>query len=114
MVPQKDYAFAKNITAEYTPNKPYYNVNSDVMSVEISGTFTSGEFVFEGKLDANSEDYTPLAAIDLSNLSVVRGIATKAGIYELGIEGIREFRVRVQSVSGGYVNIIGRVVNMGG
>ena len=39
------------------------------------------------------------------------GLITKAGIYEVGIEGIQEFRVRIESVSGGSATILGRAVS---
>lgn len=109
MTPQINFLFADKKSSAYTPSEPFKNSKADVMTVEISGTFTNGSFIFEGKTDVNSEEYTPLAAVDLSSYTVARK-ATKAGIYEIGIEGIQLVRVRIESINGGYATILGRVV----
>ena len=109
MVGQSSFLFFDKASTP-SVSKSYRNIKADVASVEFSGTFSSGKFYFEGKLDLNSPNWTPLVAINLSNYALVSEV-TQAGIYELGIEGVQLFRVRIEEISGGEANVYARIVN---
>ena len=115
MIAQQNIVFFKDATSAGVSEYYYRNYNSEIISVEISGGFTSCNIVFEGLVDLeNGEIWTPLAGINLSDYSITEnGVATKAGIYEVAIEGVQKFRVRIAEVSGGNVTVFGRVIKTG-
>lgn len=94
-------------------SKAYANDTCDVCALQVSGTFTSATVKVQGKSDLAHGEYTDLAVIDLSALSVKKAI-TAAGIYEAGIEGIQSVRVQVVSVSGGDITVFGKMTNSTG
>ena len=110
MTPQKGIVFFEGETV--SPGKPieyYRNLKADIMSVEISGNFTSGTFHFEGVTDYTNEEWTPIAGVNLSDYSIASDPSGK-GIWEVPLEGLQKFRVRVESVSGGSAKVFGWVV----
>lgn len=112
MIAQKNFIFYKDATSPGLPKEDFNNISSEIIAVEISGDFTEGRFVFEGKTNLNTVNYTPLAAINLTDFSVASEVSNK-GIYEIGIEGVQVFRVRIESISGGAATIFGRVLKTG-
>ena len=106
----KSFVFFDAATSPATSENYYANIKADVMAIEISGSFTSGTFAFEGQSDINSNTWTPIAGINLSDFSVTSS-PTKAGIYEVGIEGLQRFRVRIEALGGGAARIVGRVID---
>lgn len=112
MIVQQNFIFCKEVSAPVTEPEVYHNHNSEVISVEIHGTFTSGSFIFEGKTDVNNANWTPISGINLSDFSTTSE-PKKAGIWEVGIEGITVFRVRIVSLSGGSATVFGKVVKTG-
>lgn len=84
-----------------------YNFAGDTLALQISGA--KGIFHLEGR-NAISGDWTPLAGINLSNLTVVPGKFTQPGLYEVGIVGVREMRIVVESVEG-HVDITGQIIS---
>ena len=109
MVVISNFSFGKKITEPFE-SKDYSNSIGDVMTIEVGGTFSDASIVIEGKADFTSEEYTPFTSLDLMVYDVHEKI-TAPGIYEIAIEGIQFIRARVESVSGGYVTILGRAVN---
>lgn len=112
MIAQKNFIFYKDAVAPGLPKEAFNNISSEIIAVEISGDFSDGVFVFEGKTNLNSSEYTPLAAVNLTDFSVSSTVSKK-GIYEIGIEGVQVFRVRIESISGGAATIFGRVLKTG-
>ena len=106
MVIQKNCEFVKNSSTPIV-SKPFPNAAGDVLTLQISGA--DGVYYVEGR-NRSSHDWVPLAGINLSDFSAIRGKFTSAGLYELGIVGIRELRVRVESVSG-EVTIFGQIIS---
>lgn len=93
-------------------NKPLtsataFNFAGDTLALQISGS--KGVYRLEGR-NAISGDWAPLAGINLSNLTVVPGTFTQPGLYEVGIVGVREMRVVVDSVEG-HVDITGQIIS---
>ena len=98
--------FAENINQVHT-SPIYYNSQGDILSVQIDGA--NGIYHIEGR-SRNNGEWFPLVGLNLSDLSIVKGIYTKPGIYELGITSIREIRARIESIDG-KVNIFGQIIN---
>lgn len=110
MTPQKGIVFFEGETVSPDAKIEYYrNLKSDIMSVEISGTFTSGTFHFEGMADYSSSEWTPIAGINLSDYSITSD-PTGKGIWEVPLEGLQKFRVRTEAVVGGVAKVFGWVV----
>lgn len=108
MVIQKNCEFIKKNSSAPIISSVFSNTSGDTLTLQISGA--DGVYHLEGRNNKKG-DWTSLAGIDLSDFSAVRGGFTKAGIYELGIVGIREMRVRVESVSG-TVSIFGQIISV--
>ena len=106
MVIQSNCNFVTNATSPIE-SKSYKNAQGDVLSVQISGA--TGVYYIEGRLIHNGT-WCPLAGINLSDFSPVKGAYTKPGIYELGIVGIRDIRARVEAVNGS-VTIQGQIIS---
>ena len=106
MIIQKNCEFIKNSN---TPeiSKIYSNSSGDTLTVQISGA--NGLYYIEGRNNSNNE-WVPLAGINLSDFSAVKETFTKAGLYELGIVGVRELRVRVEKAEG-LVSIFGQIIS---
>ena len=109
MVIQSNLPFATDITSP-TVSKPFMNAASDVLALQISGSFTSAQVRIEGRI-AKGAEWTPLAAIDLSTFAAVKGDLTAAGLYEFGVASIRELRANVSSVSGGTITVYGHLIS---
>lgn len=106
MIIQKNCNF---ITKASSPivSKIFPNAVGDVLSLQISGA--DGVYKLEGR-NSSTNDWVSLAGINLSNFAVERDGFTTAGIYEIGIVGIREMRVRVESTQG-EVSIFGQIIS---
>lgn len=109
MVIQSNCNFAKNINAPAI-SKVFTNAEGDVLTVQISGGFTSGLVHIEGRNNVNG-NWISLAGISLSDLALNKGGFTKAGLYEIGIVGVREIRANVESVSGGNISVYGQIIS---
>lgn len=107
MVIQKNIEFLKGMSTP-TVSKTFPNSTGDILSVQLSGDF-SGAIHIEGRNRPNS-DWVPLAGINLSDFSVARNGFTRAGLYEISIVGIREFRARVDGVDGN-IALSGQIIS---
>ena len=108
MVIQKNCRFVKNQDSPIVSDI-FSNTSSDLMSLQIDGSFSACLIKLEGRTNSDAE-WTSLAGINLSDFAMAKTF-TKAGIYELGIIGIREVRVEVLSVSGGTVSVFGQMIS---
>lgn len=109
MIIQKNCSFFKNYS-NGTPivSKIFPNSTGDVLSLQITGA--NGIYYLEGR-NNDAHDWVSLAGINLSDLSAVKGSFTKAGLYEVGIAGVRELRIRLESAEG-VVTIFGQIISM--
>ena len=110
MIPQRNFVFVDGATSATTSND-CVNSMSDLLDLQISGTFTSCAVVLEGKVDLNA-DYETLKVINLGKFEAVAEME-EAGIYEAAISGIQVVRVTVQSVEGGTITVVGRIMKEG-
>lgn len=82
-----------------------------VCTLQITGTFTTATVLVEGIINVASNQWVTLAAFNLSDLSLEKDGADKAGIYQVGIEGILRVRMNVTEVSGGDITIAAQFGN---
>ena len=106
MVIQKICDFISNTTSPIV-SKIFPNPYADTLTLQIDGA--NGLYHVEGRTSSRS-DWVSLAGIDLGELAAIRGGFTKAGVYEFGVVGIREIRVRVERVDG-EVSIFGQLIS---
>jgi len=93
--------------------KPYVNVQSDLLAVEISGTASSMTIKMQGRANnQNNSEWFDLACIEAKTFDVVESISA-TGIYNVDISGVKEVRANITAISGGNVTIFGRTVNTG-
>lgn len=89
----------------------YQNSKSDSITLQVYGTFTSASVKVEAKSEINAP-YTPIAVIDLADYSVCdNGAIVKAGRYAVGADGVMFLRVKLLSVSGGDITVVGLATN---
>ena len=108
-----NFSFYKNETAPVTPttrDKIYVNaVGCDLMELQVSGTYTGGEFICEARTNIESADI-PWVPVKVYNHTTgkMQLELTENGIYDAIISGYQEFRVRIVSIASGSVTIFGR------
>lgn len=109
MIAQKNIRFFEGDLVIPGDKLEYYsNLHADIISVQISGGFSSGLFHFEGLVDTDSDEWVPIAGVNLSDYSITAD-PTGAGIWEVPLEGLQRFRVRTETVTGGTAKVFGRV-----
>lgn len=108
MIIQKKFTFCENQTAPFI-SVTTYNPLSDILIVQIDGTFTDSLIKIEGRSN-NVSSWVPLAGINLSNFSVAKNGITQAGMYEFGVIGIREIRLNLEQINGD-VTVTGQLIN---
>lgn len=108
MVIQSNCKFIENANTPIV-SRIFPNAQGDVLSLQISGA--NGVCHLEGR-NSRQGDWVSLAGIDLSNLQLVTGGFKKAGVYELGIVGIRELRARLESAEGD-ISVFGQIISTG-
>ena len=106
MVIQKNCEFIKNSDSPAV-SKVFRNATGDALALQISGA--DGSYIVEGRNNSQL-DWVALGGINLTDFSAVKGEFSKVGIYEIGIVGIRELRVRVEETSG-LVSIFGQIIS---
>ena len=108
MVIQKNVHFIENTTTPMV-SKQYPNASSDILDVQVDGSFT-GLIKVEGRLHRHGA-WVSLAGINLSNFASANGGLKAPGLYEFSVIGIREIRVNVESLSGGAVSVFGQMIS---
>lgn len=108
MIIQSNCKFFDN-TNTPTVSKTFQNAAGDVLSLQIFGA--DSVIHIEGR-NSMRGDWVPLAGINLSDFSIAKGTYTKSGLYEIGIEGVRMIRARLESTSGN-VSAMGQIISTG-
>ena len=108
MVIQSNCSFVDNADTPIV-SKTFVNGQGDVLSLQIDGA--NGVYYIEGRNNKDG-DWVSIAGINISDFSPCKNGFTKAGLYELGIIGIREIRARIAETSG-TVSIFGQIISSG-
>jgi hypothetical protein len=109
MIIQKNCDFVTNSATPQT-SRVFTNPTGDLLTIQISGS--SGVYYVEGR-SGQDGDWVSLGGINLTDFTAVTGAFTTPGIYEIGIPGIRELRVRVNKADGP-VTIFGQIIDLEG
>lgn len=89
-----------------------YNVamhSATTIYVEISGTATNSEIIFEGK---TFDTWQPRFGVNTSTAEIASNglVTTKDNSWLIDVTGCTNFRARINSITGGDLTIIGRSV----
>lgn len=92
---------------EYSPIK---GSSEMILSISISGTATARTVVFEAK--GSIGGYVPIICSNISNtVFSSTSSGTSDEIWQVDLAGIKSFRARISSISGGYLSISGEIVD---
>jgi hypothetical protein len=86
----------------------WVSLGASTINIVVTGTATSFEMNFEGKLD---ETWSKVMGVRLDNLSLSDKADTKEKIYQVDLTGIEKFRCNLTSVTGGNVTVYGFAVD---
>lgn len=78
------------------------------ITFEISGTATTSQVIFEGKSNYEGK-YYPIMCIKLDDLNMATGTIGISELWQVPVTSLFSFRVRVASVSNGYISVIGKI-----
>ena len=93
-----------------TVSNTFVNNNSEICTLQISGTFTSATVKVEGIVDINSGRWVSLATFDLTDLDLKTNGMSDKSLYRVSIVGILRIRVSVTAVSGGNITVMANFV----
>ncbi len=79
------------------------------INIEITGTATSSTVKFEGRSHDNGNWYS-ISGINISTLTIASQTTGKKELWQFDLTGLIEFRTKIDSIAGGNLSIIGRVV----
>lgn len=101
------FPFARQL--ESAGDSAIYNNSRYVDGViEIKGTSTTFSVEVQACIDVNEEiEWTTLMVINENNQSKLTNITSK-GLYAFSMKGKNRIKVKVNSVSGGYITITGK------
>lgn len=108
MIVLRDIIFHDSSTSESNGNIYTINNNANSITFEITGTSASRTLLFEG--ESISGTYYPINCVNLVTLAVATQTTGNNELWQVDLTGLIGFRIRISSVSGGYVTIKGRVV----
>lgn len=107
----ENFVFQDAATATGNGNLLYVN-KGDVVTLEIYGTATSGTVLFEAKMPSGA--YYSIRGIRLSDYTIANQSIALGELWELNAENFVAIRARISAVNGGYISVIGKVVNSNG
>ena len=109
MMVQSTCKFAKNISSPVI-SKVFSNAEGDILTIQISGNFSSGIIYIEGRNDP-SGDWVSLAGISLKDFSLWTDGFEETGLYEIDIIGVRELRANIKQIINGNISIYGQIIS---
>lgn len=84
------------------------STQGDVLTLEVSGNGSGVSLEVSGLVDIDSEVYTPLAGINLTNFDIANTISGN-GIYQYGVDGVARIKVELKAISGGTITAFARL-----
>jgi len=104
-----NWIFQNNAVALGDGNILLISAGMMTLTIEITGSGTN-TVIFEGRSTEGST-YYPIAGVNLADFTVATSTSNKGCIYQLSLEGLTAFRVRVSALTSGTVSVSGTVVN---
>lgn len=80
------------------------------LNFEISGTATSSTCIFEGK-SVDDGAFYPIQCANLGTLVLASQTIDKGSLWQVDLNGLIKFRVRISAVAGGNISVKGRAVD---
>lgn len=110
---QSGFKFLTAVTTTASSNT-FTNSICDGLTLQITGTHGGATILVEGQVspDSTLTNWIALSAINLNDFSVTSSITTN-GIYQIGVAGISQIRVRVSAISSGNVTAFGNFYREG-
>lgn len=108
------FKFITNANAP-TISDVYRNEKHNTLEMQVSGSAVGLVIAVEGRVQPDSGEWFSLVHLNKTTLEpdVTEGttditpLITENGIYQIPIEGVAEFRIRIVNISGGFVNVGG-------
>lgn len=94
-----------------TVSNTFVNNNSEICTLQISGTFTSATVKVEGIVDINSGKWVSLATFDLTDLDLKTNGMSDKSLYRVGIAGILRVRISLTAINGGDITVMANFVD---
>lgn len=98
--------FLKNAAAA-GPGAVFQNERYNLLIAQIEGSFTGLSLVLEGRTEAGTGPWETISGWSMSDMDARLPSVTDVGIYEYGIENVRELRFRVLALASGSVSAVG-------
>lgn len=110
---QSGFKFLTAVTATASSNT-FTNSICDGLTLQITGTHSGATILVEGQVNPDSTltNWVALSVINLNDFSTASSISAN-GIYQIGIAGIQQIRVRVSAISSGTVTAFANVYREG-
>ena len=90
-------------------SKTLVNDSYTLLVVQIEGQFDALDIVVEGRVQADTGEWVSIAGMSVSDLSGAVEYVSASGVYQYPIEGIREIRLNLRSITNGWVTASGVV-----
>lgn len=103
------WIFQNGATALGDGSEMGINVGMVTATVEITGTGTN-TVIFEGKASYDSAWY-PILGVNLTDISTATSVSAKGVIYQIPLDGLTKFRIRVSAFTSGTVTVKGTVID---
>lgn len=94
-----------------TVSNTFVNNNSEICTLQISGTFASATVKVEGIVDINSGRWVSLATFDLTDLDLKTNGMSDKSLYRVGIAGILRVRISLTAINGGDITVMANFVD---
>lgn len=107
-----NFVFFKSASAAAVSGKAV-NCGADILSLQVSGTFTSLNMEVQGRVDVEDTTDSNFVPMYCLNVGTMEGAATitEKGVYEIPVEGQRQVRIEINSISGGTAQAFGRFID---
>lgn len=106
---KKIWTFLDGVEALSNGNEMAVNVDMETVTVEIVGDGTN-KIVFEGKVHDDGLFY-PVIGVNLKDLTMTSEVSAKGLLYQISLDGLMYFRIRVKEYTSGTISVKGTVVN---
>jgi hypothetical protein len=81
-----------------------------ILTIQIMGTSTSRSIVFQAKGAASDAIWDSIMGVNLTTFAAAVNTTGNREFWQFDVTGLKEIKIRVNSVAGGYVTIKGRAV----
>lgn len=98
--------FLKNASAA-GPGAVFQNELYNLLIAQIEGSFVGLSLVLEGRTEVGTGPWETISGWSMSDMDARLPSVTDVGIYEYGIENVRELRFRVLALVSGSVSAVG-------